>query len=64
MNVQQLDKNSFIRNIIYLQILRQDDEGINLFAKKLKSTNVKKVITGVRLSDSSRRGYRNNLFLC
>ena len=36
MNVQQLDKHSFIRNIIYLLILRQDDEGINLFAKKLK----------------------------
>ena len=36
LNVQQLDKNSFIRNIIYLLILRQDDEGINLFASKLK----------------------------
>ena len=43
LNVQQLDKNGFIRNIIYLLISRQlNDKGINLFANKLKKANMKK----------------------
>ena len=43
LNVQQLDKNGFIRNIIYLLIWRQlNDKGINLFANKLKKANMKK----------------------
>ena len=54
LNVQQLDKNGFIRNIIYSLILRQDDEGINLFANKRKQANIKMIITGIRLAESSR----------